>query len=205
MSRFAYCGKNTSIFIQAVINIPNSANITVVSSKRSIDRFARLTRPVRSCFVDYAGESVKIYNRESGKFQAAQIFVAVLGASNYTYCEASWTQSLPDWIASHIRAFEFFGAVSKVVVPDNLKSGVKKACFYEPDINPTYHELALHYGTVILPTRVRKPKDKAKVEVAVQNCRTLDLSRLTSSQFLQFRRIESSNPSSVRTLESTPF
>ena len=119
-------------------------------------------------FVDYAGQTVPITNPKSGQVRQAQIFVGVLGCSNYTYAEATWTQGLEDWIASHVRCFEFMGGVPRVVVPDNLKSGVSKACFYEPEINPTYHELALHYGIAILPTRVRKPKDKAKVEAGVQ-------------------------------------
>ena len=174
--------------------------------KQTLNRSLRQTHKAgEKLFVDYAGESVKIYNRESGKFQAAQIFVAVLGASNYSYCEASWTQSLPDWIASHIRAFEFFGAVSKVVVPDNLKSGVKKACFYEPDINPTYHELALHYGTVILPTRVRKPKDKAKVEVAVQIVERWILAALRHRSFFSLEELNRAIRRLLERLNQRPF
>nr|VFK36944.1 MAG: Integrase core domain-containing protein [Candidatus Kentron sp. SD]VFK40598.1 MAG: Integrase core domain-containing protein [Candidatus Kentron sp. SD] len=99
---------------------------------------------------------------------SAQIFVAVLGASNYTYAEATWSQGLPDWISSHVRTFEFFGGVTQLLVPDNLKSAVSKADRYAPEVNTTYAELARHYGTTVLPTRPRKPKDKAKVEVAVQ-------------------------------------
>jgi len=118
-------------------------------------------------FVDYAGQTIAIINRDTGEVKQAQIFVAVLGASNYTYAEATWTQNLLDWINSHVRAFNFFGGVTEVVVPDNLKSGVKKPCYYEPDINPTYHDLSTHYDTVILPARVRKPRDKAKAENGV--------------------------------------
>lgn len=119
-------------------------------------------------FPDYAGQTVSVVDRNTGEVRKAQLFVGVLGASNYTFAEASWTQSLPDWINSHVRAFEYFGGVPRIVIPDNLKSGVTKSCRYEPDINPTYHDMAVHYGTVIIPTRVRKPKDKAKVEVGVQ-------------------------------------
>jgi transposase len=118
-------------------------------------------------FVDYAGQTVGIVDRKTGEIRPAQIFVAVLGASNYTYAEATWSQQLPDWIGSHVRAFQFLGGVSAVIVPDNLKSGVHKAHRYEPDINPTYVEMARHYGTSVMPTRVRKPKDKAKVEAGV--------------------------------------
>ncbi len=89
-------------------------------------------------FVDYAGQTVGIVERTTGEIKQAQIFVAVLGASNYTYAEATWSQQLSDWVGSHVRAFSFFGGVSAVIVPDNLKSGVNKAHLYEPDLNPTY-------------------------------------------------------------------
>jgi len=139
-------------------------------------------------FVDYAGQTVSV-NDPGNQVRKAQIFVAVLGASNYTYAEATWTQTLPDWIGSHSRAFAFFGGVPEVVVPDNLKSGVKKACYYEPDINPTYLEMANHYGTAVIPARVRKPKDKAKVEVAVQVVERWILARLRNRQFFSLTRL----------------
>ena len=118
-------------------------------------------------YVDHAGPTVAVIDPHSGEIRDASIFVAVLGASSYTYAEATWTRDLYDWIGSHVRAFEFFGGVSEAVIPDNWRAGVSKACWYEPDLNPTYRDLAEHYDTVILPTRVRKPRDKAKVEVAV--------------------------------------
>jgi len=119
-------------------------------------------------FVDYAGQTVPIMNRGTGEILFdAQIFVAAMGASNYSYAEATRTQSLPDWIGSHVRAFLFMGGVPEIIVPDNLKSGVTKPCRYEPDINPTYHAMAAHYGTVVIPARVGKAKDKAKVESGV--------------------------------------
>lgn len=119
-------------------------------------------------FVDYAGQTVPIVDRQTGEVKKAQIFVAILGASNYTYTEATWTQSLPDWIASHIRAWEFMQGVAALTIPDNIKTGISEACYYEPDLNATYHELSQHYQTAILPARVRKPRDKAKVETGVQ-------------------------------------
>ena len=140
-------------------------------------------------FVDYAGQTVPITNPKSGQVRQAQIFVGVLGCSNYTYAEATWTQGLEDWIASHVRCFEFMGGVPRVVVPDNLKSGVSKACFYEPEINPTYHELALHYGIAILPTRVRKPKDKAKVEAGVQVVERWILAALRNRVFFSLEEL----------------
>ncbi len=118
-------------------------------------------------FVDHAGPTVPIVDRETGQVHEAAIFVAVLGASNYTYAEATWNRNLASWIGSHIRTLEFFQGVPAVTVPDNWKTGVKDPCYYEPDLNPTYHDFAQHYGTVIIPARVRKPRDKAKVEAGV--------------------------------------
>jgi transposase len=118
-------------------------------------------------FVDYAGQTVEVVDRHSGEIRTAQIFVAVLGASSYTYAEATWTQQLPDWIGSHVRTFAFLGGVSELLIPDNLRSGVSKAHRYEPDLNPTYADLASHYGVAVLPARVRKPRDKAKAEAGV--------------------------------------
>lgn len=118
-------------------------------------------------FVDYAGMTMPVTDRETGEVRQAQIFVAALGASSYTFAEATWTQTLPDFIASHVRAFEFFGGCPALVVPDNLRSAVSRPCRYDPDITPAYAEMATHYGVAILPARVRKPRDKAKVESGV--------------------------------------
>jgi len=117
---------------------------------------------------DYAGPTIPIViNRKTGEVREAQIFVAVLGASNFTYSDATWSQALENWIGSHVRAFEYFGGVPNLVVPDNLKSGVSHACRYDPDLNPSYAEMLDYYGTAALPARPYKPKDKAKVENAV--------------------------------------
>src|ERR1039457_3326410 len=118
-------------------------------------------------FVDYAGDTIAIHPATGGDATAAAIFVAVLGASNYTYSEATGTQGLADWIGAHMRAFEFLGGVPESVVPDNLKSGVTKACRYEPSVNRTYEEMAAHYGVAVVPARQGKPRDKAKVEAGV--------------------------------------
>jgi transposase len=117
-------------------------------------------------FVDYTS-GLAIVDALTGELIPTELFVAVWGASNYTYAEASLTQGLPDWTRSHVRAFEYFGCVAKVVVPDNLKSGVKSACFYEPELNPTYADLASHYGCAVLPAKSKRPRYKAKVEVGV--------------------------------------
>jgi transposase len=156
-------------------------------------------------FPDYAGQTVPIINRNTGEIREAQLFVGVLGASNYTFAEATWTQSLPDWINSHVRAFEYFGGVSKIVVPDNLKAGVTKSCRYEPDINPTYHDMAVHYGTVIIPTRVRKPKDKAKVEVGVQIAERWILAALRNRTFFSLGELNEAIGELLDKLNHRPF
>jgi transposase len=123
--------------------------------------------PGEKMFVDYAGTTIPIKNLITGSITKAQVFIAVLGKSNYTYAEATSDQSLRNWTASHVRAFEFFGGSTQYVVPDNLRSGVTKSCRYEPVINQTYQSLAEHYHTGIVPARVSRPKDKAKVEAGV--------------------------------------
>jgi transposase len=122
------------------------------------------------CFVDYCGPTVSIVCAETGEIHPAQVFVAVLGASNYTYAEATWSQSLPDWLGSHVRAFAYFGGCTEIVVPDNLRSGVTRACRYDPDLNASYQQWAEHYRVAVVPARPYKPRDKAKVEVGV--CRS---------------------------------
>jgi transposase len=156
-------------------------------------------------FVDYAGMTVAVFDMQSASMREAQIFVAVLGASNYTFAEATWTQTLPDWIASHSRAFNYFGGVAQVVVPDNLKAGVSKACFYEPNINPTYLDMANHYGTVVIPTRVRRPKDKAKVEVGVQIVERWILARLRDRQFFSLPQLNRAIADLLPELNLKPF
>jgi transposase len=156
-------------------------------------------------FVDYAGMTVPVYDRQGAEKREAQIFVAVLGASNYCFAEATWTQSLPDWIASHARAFAYFGGVPQIVVPDNLKTGITKACYYEPDINPTYLDMANHYGTVVIPTRVRKPKDKAKVETGVQIVERWILARLRDRQFFGLHQLNQAITLLLAELNQKPF
>lgn len=141
-------------------------------------------------FVDYAGQIVPIINPETGKVELeAQIFVATLGASNYSYAEATASQKLPDWIKSHIRALEFFGGVTQILVPDNLKSGVTHPCRYEPDVNPTYTDLANHYGTTVIPARPGKPKDKAKVETSVLVAERWILAALRNHRFFSLAEL----------------
>lgn len=119
-------------------------------------------------FVDYCGNTVEIKNRSGETVSNAEIFVCVLGASNYVFAEAHIKQDLAHWLGGHTRGFEFYGGVPEVVIPDNLKAGVKSPCRYEPSLNPSYHDMAKYYQVAVIPARVRKPKDKAKVEVSVQ-------------------------------------
>ncbi|MEO2175969.1 MAG: IS21 family transposase [bacterium] len=118
-------------------------------------------------FIDYAGPMVPVVNPDTGEIRQAAIFVAVLGASNYSFAEATWGQSLSDWLESHVRAFEFFGGTTTILVPDNLKSAINKACRYEPEMNRSYGMLAAHYSVAAIPARPRKPKDKSKAEGGV--------------------------------------
>jgi transposase len=140
-------------------------------------------------FVDYAGQTVPITDRDSGELRPAAIFVGVLGASNYTYAEATWSQELPEWIGSHVRCFEFLGGVPEIVVPDNLKSAVTQAHRYEPEVNPTYRELARHYGVAVIPARAARPRDKAKAEAGVQLVERWILSRLRNRQFFSLAQL----------------
>jgi transposase len=140
-------------------------------------------------FVDYAGATMEVIDGLTGEIRTAQVFVATLGASSYSYAEATWTQALPDWIGSHIRAFAYFGGVPRQVVPDNLKSGVVKACLYDPEINRTYAGMAAHYDTAIVPARPRKPRDKAKVEVGVQIVERRILARLRNHRFFSLAEL----------------
>ena len=133
-------------------------------------------------FIDYC-DGLDIVDETTGAVIPTQLFVAVWGHSNCTYAEASLSQELPQWIGSHARAFEYFGRVPRVLVPDNLKSGVKSACWYDPEINPTYAELAAHYGTAVLPTRPRKPRDKAKAEAGVLVAQRWILAKLRRRTF----------------------
>jgi len=156
-------------------------------------------------FVDYAGQTAEIIDRMTGEVRTAQIFVAVLGASSYTYAEATWTQGLSDWAGAHTRAFAFFGGVSEIVVPDNLRSGVSRACRYEPDINPTYAELARHYGVAVVPARVRKPRDKAKAESGVQVVERLILAALRHRTFFSLAELNAAIAQLLTRLNARPF
>lgn len=156
-------------------------------------------------FVDYAGLTLKVIDPSTGEERPAQVFVAVLGASSYTYAEATWTQSLPDWIGAHIRAFSFYGGVTEIVVPDNLKSAVSKACRYDPELNPSYAQLAAYYKTAVMPARPYKPKDKAKAEVGVQIVERWIMMRLRKLQLFGLVEANQAIRRLLDDLNSRPF
>lgn len=140
-------------------------------------------------FVDYAGATIPIYDPNGGEPRQAAVFVAVLGASSYTFAEATSGQDLRNWVGSHIRAWEFFGGVTEVVVPDNLKSAVTHPSYYEPDLNPTYRDLGEHYGVAIIPARPYRAKDKAKAEVGVQVVQRWIVAALRKRKFFSLEEL----------------
>ncbi|MFV2008096.1 MAG: IS21 family transposase [Longimicrobiales bacterium] len=156
-------------------------------------------------FVDYAGQTVPVADPETGEIREAQIFVGVLGASNFTFAEATWTQTMPDWTASHVRMFGYFSGVSELLIPDNLASGVSKACRYDPEVNPTYRELAVHYGTSVLPARPRRPRDKAKVESGVLVAERWILAPLRNHTFFSLAELNREIRRLLDALNDRPF
>jgi transposase len=153
-------------------------------------------------FVDWAGDAIAVFDPITGAEHGARIFVAALGASNYTYAEARWTETLPDWIGAHVNALSAIGGVPKAAVCDNLKAGITKPSRYEPGINRTYQDLADHYGFVVLPTRVRKPRDKAKVEVAVLLVERFVLAKLRNRRFFSLDELNAEVRECVATINA---
>src|SRR5246127_4974190 len=142
-------------------------------------RCANITWPVTRCLSTIQARQC----RKTGEVRPAQLFVAVLGASNYSFAEVSWTQTLPDWIGAQVHMFAFFPGRPRLVVPDNLKSGIHKPSFYDPEVNRTYARMAAHYEIGILPARPYKPRDKAKVEAGVRFAQSYLLGRLRAQTF----------------------
>jgi transposase len=161
--------------------------------------------PGEKLFVDYAGATIAIHSRDAGEVHEAAIFVAAMGFSSYTFAEATWNQTLPCWIGSHIRAFEHFEGLPMLVIPDNPKTGVSKACRYEPDLNPTYNDMAGHYGVAVLPARPRKPRDKAKVESAVQVVQRWIVAALRKRKFFSLAELNAAIAELLVLLNHKPF
>jgi len=177
--------------------------------KRWRDRRSPVMRQVHvageKLFVDYSGNKPHFIDGSTGQVVPVELFVAALGASNLTYAEATRTQRVGDFTASHVRAFEYIGGVSRAVVPDQLKSGVSKSCRYEPAVQRTYEELAEHYGTTVLPARPRHPRDKAKVEVAVQVAQRWVLARLRHHTFFSLDELNGRIKELVEELNARPM
>jgi len=143
----------------------------------------QIHRAGEKLFVDYSGKKPHLVDPATGECRDVELFVAVLGASNYTFSEATLSQQIDDWLQSHVHAFEFMGGVAGAVVPDQLRSGVSRPCRYEPEVQRSYEELARHYGTVILPARPGAARDKAKVEAGVLVAQRWILARLRHQTF----------------------
>lgn len=156
-------------------------------------------------FVDYAGQTVPVVERRSGEIRDAHIFVAVLGASNYLYTEASFREDLPSFLLACRHALEFMDGVPRLLIPDNLKVGVAGPCRYEPDTNPTFAEFARHYGLAVLPTRPYRARDKAKVEVGVQVVERLILAALRNRTFFSLADLNDALREEMARLNKRPF
>ena len=161
--------------------------------------------PGDKMFVDWAGPTVPIYDVHTGQAAPASLFVAVLGASTYTFARAAADQSLANWINCHVRAFEFFNGASRLIVPDNPRTGVRRACRYEPDLNRTYLEMSQHYGTAIMPARPYKPRDKAKVENAVLLAERWILAVLRHQKFFALAELNNAIAPLLERLNNRPF
>lgn len=173
---------------------------------KTLKRYMRQTHVVgEKVFVDYCGPTVPITDMETGCKRNAQIFVGVLGASDYIYADAIWNQQLPNWVASHVRMFEHFGGVPALVVCDNLKSAVTRASRTDPDLHPIYQDLASHYGTAILPARPYKPRDKAKAENGVLIVERWILFRLRKRQFTSLHELNAAIRELLSDVNERPF
>ena len=154
-------------------------------SRRLRPSMRQVHRVGEKTFIDFSGKRPTIVDRHTGEERPVDLFVAVLGASSYTYAEATATQQVPDWVGAHTRMVEYFGGATALWVPDQLKSAITRSCRYEPGINRTYEELAAHYGAVVVPARPRKPRDKAAVENGVLLAQRWILARLRHQTFFR--------------------
>jgi len=161
--------------------------------------------PGQKLFVDYSGKKLGIINPDTGEIREAELFVAALGVSGFTFAELTWTQQLPDWIGSHVRAFAFYNGLVEILVPDNLKSGVHKPEFYDPDINPTYQEMARHYSVAVIPARSKKPRDKPKAELSVLLVQRWVLARLRNQRFFSLGEANRAIAALLSDLNNRPF
>lgn len=156
-------------------------------------------------FVDWAGATIPVHDPVHGEIWQASLFVMVLGASSYTYAEATRDQQLTAWLSAHMHAFEYFGGVPRLLIPDNPRTGVSRACRYDPDLNPTYQEMAMHYGVGVVPARPYRPRDKAKVEVGVQIAERWIIAALRHHQFFRLEEVNRAIRELLERLNQRPF
>ena len=156
-------------------------------------------------FVDWAGLTIPLTDPQTGQPRPAYLFVAVLGASNYTYAAAFENTQLLAWIEAHVQAWEFFGGVARLTIPDNTRTAVSHACRYEPELHRSYQELAAYYGTVILPARAREPQDKAKVEAGVQNAERRIIAALRERRFFSLAELNQAIRPELQAVNERPF
>ena len=189
-------------YLLCILNFVNTigeyANVT--KATMHIDR-----KPGEQLEVDWAGKTATIIDRDTGEIINAYVFVAVLSCSQYAYVEAFLSQNQESWLAAHVNAYNFFGGVTRILIPDNLKTGVEKASWYTPVINKTYHEMAEHYGTAVIPARVRKPKDKPNAEGAVGIISTWIIVALRNQQFFSLRELNEAIKEKLHEFNRKPF
>jgi transposase len=161
--------------------------------------------PGEKGFVDWAGAKISVHDPETGEIWLASLFVMVLGASSYTYAEATRDQQMAAWLGAHIHAFEYFGGVPRLLVPDNPRTGVSRACRYDPDLNPTYQEMAMHYSLGVVPARPYRPRDKAKAEVGVQVAQRWIVAALRHRTFFRLEDVNQAIRELLERLNHRPF
>lgn len=162
-------------------------------------------KPGEQLEVDWAGKTTPLADRETGDTINAYIFVGVLSSSQYAYAEAFTSQNMESWITAHCNMYKFFGGVTRILIPDNLKTGVEKASWYSPEINKTYQEMAEHYGTAVIPARVRKPKDKPNAEGAVKNISTWIIAALRNQKYFTLLELNKAIKEKLSAFNSRPF
>lgn len=162
-------------------------------------------KPGEKGFVDWAGATIPVHDPVTGEIWPASLFVMVLGASSYTYAEATRDQQLAAWINAHLHAFEYFSGVPRLLIPDNLRTGVSRACRYDPDLNPTYQEFAMHYAVGVVPARPYRARDKAKVEVGVQVAERWIIAALRHQKFFRLADLNHAIRELLERLNQRPF
>lgn len=194
-SRCSCCGRNTVRFCELYSQYRRKLDVVLRQDYVAGEKL----------FVDWAGDTIPIHDRLTGAIQPASLFVSVLGFSSYTYAEAAADQQMEAWLGAHMRALEFYGGAARLVVPDNTKTGVIKACRYDPDLNPTYQDMALHYGMGVVPARPYKPRDKAKVEAGVLLAERWIVAALRHHKFFNVAEANVAIGRTPRAFESAAF